>query len=290
MYTSVAYGLLISSEFGLLNTSVSVSTVDRPDVEVRLGSLKELWPPKCNSSNKLLGVLPSIGKILIREGQEIVIDPDPGVDETLLRPSILGTAMSVLLQQRGFLVLHASAVVIAGKAVAFMGYSGAGKSTTASAFVNQGYALVTDDVLAVRFDQGYPEVVPSYPTIKLLPDAVEALGHQIDELPLLNRLTSKRIQQVESVPLKASYPLHKIYILALGDCHEIHNVSPVETLFTLINHSRAVNTLIDTPGKKLHFQQCSEMVQSLPVALLKRKGGLTELSEIVKLVEADLLL
>lgn len=288
MYTTVAYGLLISSEFCLLDTSVQISALNRPDVEVRLGSLKELWPPKCTSSDEVLGILPSIGKVLIRKGQEIVVDPDLGVDETLLKPSILGTAMSVLLQQRGFLVLHASAVVIAGKAVAFMGYSGAGKSTTASALVNQGYALVTDDVLAVRLNQGYPEVVPSYPTIKLLPDAVEALGYQVDELPLLNRLTSKRIQHVKSVPLKISYPLQKIYILALGDCHEIQNISPVETLFTLINHSRAGNTLIDAPGKKLHFEQCSEMVKSLPVALLKRKKGLTELSEIVKLVEADL--
>jgi hypothetical protein len=288
MYATVAYGLLISSEFCLLDTSVQVSIVDTPDVEIRLGSLKELWPPKQNSSDRLLGLLPNIGKILIREGQEIVVDPDFGVDETLLKPSLLGTAMSVLLQQRGFLVLHASAVVIAGKAVAFMGYSGAGKSTTASAFVNQGYALLTDDVLAIQLSQGYPEVVPSYPTIKLLPDAVEALGYQVDEFPLLNRLSSKRIQHVESVPLKVSYPLQKIYILALGDCHEIQNISPVETLFTLINHSRAVNTLIDTPGKKLHFQQCSEMVKSLPIALLKRKRDLTELSEIVKLVEADL--
>jgi hypothetical protein len=288
MYATVAYGLLISSEFCLLNTSVQVSAVDQPDVTVSLSSLKELHPTKCNSSDHLLGVLPNIGKVLISGGQEIVVDPDFGVDETLLRPSILGTAMSVLLQQRGFLVLHASAVVIAGKAVAFIGYSGAGKSTTASAFVNQGYALVTDDVLAVQLNQGYPEVVPSYPTIKLLPDAVEALGHQVDAFPMLNRLTSKRLQHVEPVPLKVSYPLQKIYILALGDCHEIQNISPVETLFTLINHSRAVNTLIDIPGKKLHFQQCSEMVKSLPIALLKRKRDLTELSEIVNLVEADL--
>jgi hypothetical protein len=53
-----------------------------------------------------------------------------------------------------------------------------------------------------------------------------------------------------------------------------------ERLFTLINYSCTVNTLIDVSGKKLHFQQCSEMGKSLPVALLKRKRGLTKLSEI----------
>src|SRR3989454_2089338 len=51
-----------------------------------------------------------------REGREIVVEPAPGVDAGTLRLFLLGPVRAVLLHQRGFLVLHASAVVLDGGA------------------------------------------------------------------------------------------------------------------------------------------------------------------------------
>ena len=53
---------------------------------------------------------------------------------TAVRLYLLGTCMGALLFQRKLLPLHGSAVVINGKAYAFVGDSGAGKSTLAAAF------------------------------------------------------------------------------------------------------------------------------------------------------------
>lgn len=50
---------------------------------------------------------------------------------------------------RGKDVLHASAVAVRGRALAFLGASGAGKTTLASRLTAAGARLVTDDVLAV---------------------------------------------------------------------------------------------------------------------------------------------
>ena len=58
-----------------------------------------------------------------------------------------------LLMQRKILPLHGSAVAIDGKAYAIVGDSGAGKSTLASAFLNKGYQLLSDDVIAVSLSQ-----------------------------------------------------------------------------------------------------------------------------------------
>jgi hypothetical protein len=58
---------------------------------------------------------------------------------------------------RGKDVLHASAVALHDRAVAFMGRSGAGKTTLAGRIVANGARLVTDDVLAV--DRTRQEVV-----------------------------------------------------------------------------------------------------------------------------------
>jgi hypothetical protein len=50
---------------------------------------------------------------------------------------------------RGMEILHASAVALSGRAVAFLGASGAGKTTLAGRILARGARLVTDDVLAV---------------------------------------------------------------------------------------------------------------------------------------------
>ena len=53
---------------------------------------------------------------------------------------------------RGLFVLHASSVNMNGSAIAFSGFKGYGKSTTAMAFYNQGYSVVADDYIIIDFD------------------------------------------------------------------------------------------------------------------------------------------
>ncbi|MEP6652741.1 MAG: PqqD family peptide modification chaperone [Myxococcales bacterium] len=55
-----------------------------------------------------------------------------------------------LLSLRGHTVLHASAVAIDGRAIAFSGHSGAGKTTTAHALVQAGATLVCEDKLVLH--------------------------------------------------------------------------------------------------------------------------------------------
>lgn len=286
MYVAQIYGLLVMSDFWILDSpEIKLENRD-PDIVVRFGIVENSRSKVC--SQIFSGFLPKVGNFLIRNGNEVIVEPLPDVDERILRPCILGSAMSVILQQRGFLVLHASAVLMQGEAIAFLGTSGAGKSTTASAFMKQGYSVITDDVLAIQFKDGIPIVIPSYPFIKLLPDAVAALGHDVETFPLLNRTTTKRMQTFENSYLQDTYPLGKIYFLAISDRHELQDCSSTEALLNLVNHSRALNALTDPDSKKQHFQQCSDIVKFIPFSILHRKPGLDELSVIVRQVESDL--
>jgi len=80
-------------------------------------------------------------------------------------------------------VLHASAVSIDGKAAIFLGPRGAGKSTTtAAAFGAEGYSVLEDDVVAIRFDEGVLTVVPGVPQLRLKSDAAAALGVEDDDI------------------------------------------------------------------------------------------------------------
>lgn len=81
----------------------------------------------------------------------------PGLDPGLLSVLAAGGLLAVHLMLRHRLVLHASAVETAGRAIAFIGASGMGKSTLATALCGVGCVLVTDDVL--RADIGETAVL-----------------------------------------------------------------------------------------------------------------------------------
>ena len=68
----------------------------------------------------------------------------------LLPVLMAGTVAAFILTLRGTTILHASAVAIEARALAFVGPSGRGKSTVAALLCVEGADLVTDDVLAVR--------------------------------------------------------------------------------------------------------------------------------------------
>ncbi|SDL34865.1 hypothetical protein [Tessaracoccus oleiagri] len=76
----------------------------------------------------------------------------PGTDPAILSVLLGGTVLATVLALRGDPVLHASAVQVGDEALAFVGSSGMGKSTTATLFCAEGARLITDDVL--RLDLG----------------------------------------------------------------------------------------------------------------------------------------
>ena len=92
---------------------------------------------------------------------------------------LLGSARGALLHQRGLLPLHANAVVLAGRAIAFCGHSGAGKSTIAAWFHDRGDPILADDICAVD-GAATGEIIayPGVPRLRLWRDALEKGGRE----------------------------------------------------------------------------------------------------------------
>ena len=65
---------------------------------------------------------------------------------------LAGNALAMLLALRGHCMLHASAVSVDPRAVAFVGAAGMGKSTVAALCCAAGASLITDDALRVEQD------------------------------------------------------------------------------------------------------------------------------------------
>lgn len=230
-----------------------------------------------------------IGSFEIREGRLIVVDPHPGLDEKYLTPYILGSAMAVILNQRGFLVLHASSVEINGGAVAFMGWTGYGKSTTAMALHNKGHPLVTDDILAVNVDKkGLPIVSPAFPRIKLSKDFFNSIKKGVFELtPEDNLVNGKKFFPLTYGFSKNPLMLKQIYVLKKSTKTMVSNLEAQNALIELVRHSYC-NSIFQKWEQSVNLVQCSNLIRKIPVKSLEVDRSIQSLHRLAEVVEDDI--
>jgi hypothetical protein len=286
LYFYTAYGFGIHSELPL-SELVAVEKVPN-DITIFLRSLSSSEQAATQNATYFLGETIDVGTFLVRNGKEIIIDPTPGVDDALLRTIVLGPIWTVLLRQRGLAVFHASAIIVNNGAVAFLGGSGWGKSTLAEAFYARGYGIVTDDVMAVRIGESPPQVFPSYPSVKLFPDAASFLGCDASATHLVHSQTEKRAHRAALRFPQGPLPLRRIYVLAIGECNKIEPLQSQEAFVELVRNSRAVSLLKDSDSRNGHFHQCACLVAEVPICRLKRRPALADLPEVIRLIEEDL--
>lgn len=282
-----AYNLCIASELSLPEL---IETEGEPDVIVRIGKIDEVNTIQHDGGNNFVGEIPEVGTCLIQGGREILISPVPGVDEALLRTVLLGPMLCVLLRQRGLLVLHASCISINHKCVAFMGGSGWGKSTLAAAFHNQGYDVLTDDVMALKITAEQVLVLPAYAQFKVFPEALISLGQKTKNLSPIYQNASKLSYKVAHGFQQTPLPLQRIYVLDKGKEHLIRKMPQQEAFLELLRHTRAINLLTQREFTTHHLHLCSELLKSVSFCRFTRKPSLQELPDLVKLVEDDIAL
>ena len=292
MFSYTAYGLAIRSALPLPEL-VAGEAGASVDVVVRLGSLGRRPPEIDNregcfhaTSEEAYLFWRGIGTFMVRGGHEIVVEPAPGVEERVLRLFVLGSALGVLLHQRGLLVLHASVVGVSGGAVAFLGGSGWGKSTTAAAMHMRGHGILTDDVAALDVDgMGNPIVLPAFPRLKLCVEAAASLGFDLETLTMFDPEDERREYRVTHGFLQAPLPLKRIYVLDEGMRQEIEPLRPQEAFVELVRHSYAVGHLGAVGATREHFRQCARIADSVSISRLKRQRSVSVLPDVARLVK-----
>lgn len=220
----------------------------------------------------------------IVEGNEIMVNPETGIEIEFLRALILGPAMGILLHQRGRLVLHASAVKINDSAVAFMGHNGAGKSTTTFSFMNSGYPLVADDILSVEFREGVPYVFPGLPRIKLWPESLETLNNELESFPIHSE-SRKRSYRVNNF-FDHILPLKQIYIIENSEKTFLESISKQEALIELLRNSYCAN-IFQNSEQATNLGEYAKIVKNVDIKQLNIKKDLDKIPQMVNLVEKD---
>ena len=276
------FGLNVSSEVPL--PFAATASGSEPDVTVRLGTLPPITGgfARCGA-DALQFNASDAGSYRIIGGREIVVHPAQGAALRNVRLYLLGSAFGALLHQRGLLPLHANAIVIGGKAVAFMGRSGAGKSTLAAWFHDRGHAVLADDVSAVAAEAAGAVVFPGVPRLRLWRDALERSGRAADGFE-----RSFEGRDKYDVPTPAALPtqpvaLGAIYLLEDGPddvaIEPLGRREAVEALVANTYRGRCVGLLNETVR---HFQACLTLAGQVPVYRVRRRkdhAGFTRMAD-----------
>jgi hypothetical protein len=296
MYSYSAYDLQIQSAFELPELPVIDIPETNPDIEI-VRSPVDPVPKSVNgvggrritaTSDAVRVTHESIGSFLVESGDRIVCDPldDEPSQQEFFRRLIENELLGLVLYQRDYLVLHASAVSVDGRAAIFLGPRGAGKSTTAAAFSAAGHSVLEDDVVAIRFDRSMPTVVPGVPQLRLPSDTTVALGMEEFTTPSEESWYEKQMLRVEETP--DPVPLGGCYLLVEGKTCSFETVAGTEQMMQLITHTHARGLLGDTDQSSVHFGQCSQLTESVPVRRLKRPQNHELLQTVIELVVDDL--
>jgi hypothetical protein len=253
------------------------------DVVIRLGSVCRTRSHA--SVEEEVAINDLAGRFHMKQGREIVVDPAPGVDPALLRVMLTGRMMAYLLRQRGWLPLHASGVLIAGKAVLFLGASGAGKSTAAAAFHSRGHQVVTDDVGPVRVTAGGECILrPAGPALRLRDGSRSVFG---GTEPRGDFQWDKHVFDLSGNGRVTLAPVRLIYVLADGDSLKQELIRPLSAAILLSRTSFIKHGRMNKEALAIHLRDCSAVASAVPVFRLTRRRSLEELPELAHFIEKE---
>ena len=292
------FGLTVRSECSLAGVALGAAG-DSIDVEVAFGAITapEAGPGYSAFGQATLLTVPEVGRYLIRDGREIVIDPLPGGSERGVRLFLLGSAFGALLHQRRLLPLHANAIDIGGRAVAFSGHSGAGKSTIAAWFNDRGYPILSDDVCVISFDASQqPVAQPGLRRLRLWNDALEISGRRAAEFD--RSFDAKDGRDKYDVPTDeaqeaVAVPLAAVYLLgtAPDDAAEgrIERLTGVEAVDALVSNTYRGQFVTMIGGTAPHLATCLKVARLVPVFRAERVWGHDRFEVQARLLEAHAL-
>lgn len=231
-----------------------------------------------------------IGKVKISKGSQITVELLADLENTKninIIPFLLGPVMSLLLHQRGYLVLHGSSVRINDGAVAFLGHRGNGKSTTALGLYKAKYPLVTDDILAIKFDiAGQAIVYPGYPHVRLSEDSYNQFKDNTDILTPIRTIIGKVFCDASVGFSTEPVSLKRVYIIEKGVRIGLHSLRSHENLINLIIHSVA-NRIFEPTTQAENLKQCATLINNVSMQRLDIPHSFKELPEVLRLIEED---
>jgi len=275
-----AYGLSIDSDIDIPELPLVGSSGPPPEISFRYDTVPEVDHLDIDgtgqayriNTNETVYAKDKCGRFLIRNGREILVQKNPEAEDRVMRLSLFGPALGLLLMQRGLLVLHGGAVVFNGQVAVVLGPGGAGKSTMTAELFRQGGGLLTDDLVAVDMNQTPPVVLPGVPLLKLWPDAAD-MAPEDSNSNILHPDFDKIGCRLPDSALATPAPLAKIYLLGGGEELELKALGGIDAFRAIMMSLFAVRygeTFISGMDRQRMLRDVSLLLKSASVSVLRR--------------------
>ena len=210
---------------------------------------------------------------------------------------LLGPVFAFVLRLRGFTVLHASAAVIRGNAVAFVGTGGAGKSTIAGALARGGYPILSDDTAVLEKISEEFCLRPAYPHLRLWPDSVSILFGAKDRLPQLvpsSEWWDKRFLDLDQPGFRFQTELAPLRCIFLLEPYSpdvqvarIDEIRPVDAFARLVSNT-CLNYGLTTKMRAMEFHELAQLVARVVIKRLTLGNSLEWIANLGPFLEQAL--
>ena len=133
-----------------------------------------LWRRLWCLSGRMVVDFVDVAAVEVRDGAgSVTFDRDLPVD--LEEHLLLDHVLPLVMARRGMVVLHGAVLALDDRAAVLVGPSGAGKSTLTTHAGRKGWTVGGDDGAVLNVGTAVT-VEPTYPTIRLTPEAMQLLG------------------------------------------------------------------------------------------------------------------
>ena len=204
---------------------------------------------------------------------------------------LIGIAMAIWLELAGVLALHGSGVVVDGRAIGFLGGNRSGKSSLALHLMSLGATLLSDDLLAIRPQDGYIEAAPGYPQVRLWPQEAEALagGAQGFERahPDFDNLRIPRSDARWGEFAEGAVPLGALYVLDGTSGSGWDELNLQKAVIEMTRHSFAAPFLSALGVQQSRLAKLASLARSVPVRWLAPDRSGVTLQELAEMVLSD---
>lgn len=294
-FSYMAYGLVIQSDLSLPELA-PIAPGRSADLTITLDAAAaplDVVPQVDFAAEGSVLSWPAVARFHISgPGDAIRIVPVEGTSDDLLAFPLLGPVLFEVLRRRGYFVLHASAVLFQGRAVAFLADKGTGKSTTATALIARGGRLLADDLVAIdpagNIQPGFAQLKLSDEARKFAPCGATMRGPVHDLIDKTRVLLPPEMLAEEPVPVARLYELRR---LPAGEASHVSPPNPASALQTLMRFSYAIrfgDALLQGAAAAEHFRSAASLAASHPPRCLGLAEGLDRADEIADAIAADL--
>lgn len=214
-----------------------------------------------------------------------------GVEEAF-HSYLLSQVLSFALLKQGIEPLHATAVVIDGVAIAFLGDCGYGKSSLAASFLRDGASLLTDDLLILQRSAGGYAGWPGPPRLKLFPDVARDLLGPAAPVGTRNAFTAKALFPMAAQARSGPVPMAALYVLDRPQVFPNHGVR-IDALapkpaFLELTRNTFNSVLQGSDRLRTHMTLIADVANRVPVRLISYRRELALLPAVRAAILQDL--